>query len=547
MKSIDLVRTLILVLGDQLDPNSPALTGFDAARDRVLMIEAPGEATAVWSHKARIVLFLSAMRHFADMIAARGWPIDYVPLERELESEADPTSGEPRVGSAASNQATAPYLTEAAAPDFGSRLRAALLHHRPQQLKVVEPGELRMQQLIEQACSDAGVPLQWVDDTHFLCSRRAFADWARGKKELRMEFFYRVMRKQHRVLMEGDQPVGGAWNFDADNRSAWPKRSGPGQIPPPASFAPDAITREVIALVEWHFASHPGSTDHFAWPVTREQALQALAVFIDTRLVHFGTWQDAMWTDTPTGWHSLLSVALNLHLLDPREVVAAAEQAYRAGRVPLEGTEGFIRQILGWREFIRGVYWLDMPAMKDANHYDHQRALPAWFWSGDTRMACVRDCLKQTLQLGYAHHIQRLMVTGNFATLAELSPQQVCDWYLAIYVDAIEWVELPNTAGMALHACGARFTSKPYVASGAYIQRQSNYCSTCAYDPARRSGDNACPFPTLYWHFIDKHEAALVANPRTALMAKNLQKLSATERDAIRAQAAVMLADLDAL
>ncbi len=516
------MRSLILVLGDQLDPNSPVLADFDPSQDRVLMIEAPGEATAVWSHKARIALFLSAMRHFADVIAGRGWPIDYVALD---EAAAEQAPG----------------------PDFGQRLQAALQRHRPQQLKVVEAGELRMQQLIEDACRAAGVALQWVDDTHFMCSKQAFADWARGKKELRMEFFYRVMRKQYKVLMEGAEPVGGAWNFDADNRSAFPKRTGPGLIPPPAHFEPDAITRDVIALVERHFPGHPGELAQFGWPVTREQSLQALEVFIDTRLVNFGQYQDAMWTDTPTGWHSLLSVALNLHLLDPREVVSAAERAYRDGRVPLEGAEGFIRQILGWREFIRGVYWLDMPGMKDANHYDHQRALPRWFWTGDTAMACVRDSLKQTLQLGYAHHIQRLMVTGNFATLAELSPQQVCDWYLAIYVDAIEWVELPNTAGMALHACGARFTSKPYVASGAYIQRQSNYCTGCRYDPARRHGDDACPFTTLYWYFIDKHEPALAGNPRTALMAKNLQKLSADERQAIRTHASAMLSNLDAL
>ena len=543
------MRTLILVLGDQLDPGSPALAGFDPTQDRVLMIEAAGEATAVWSHKARIALFLSAMRHFADAIAGRGWPIDYVSLDDAVPAgtPSDAAGSGVAPTDAASAESSVRSTDETSGSDFGLRLRAALERHRPQQLKVVEAGELRMQQLIEAACRDAGVVLQWVDDTHFLCSRQAFADWARGKKELRMEFFYRVMRKQYRVLMAGDEPVGGAWNFDADNRSAWPKRSGPGLIPPPANFEPDAITRDVIALVERRFPEHPGTLAHFGWPVTREQALYALEVFIDTRLVNFGTWQDAMWTDTPTGWHSLLSVALNLHLLDPREVVAAAEQAYRAGRVPLEGAEGFIRQILGWREFIRGVYWLDMPGMKSANHYDHQRDLPDWFWTGDTGMACVRDCLKQTLQLGYAHHIQRLMVTGNFATLAELSPQQVCDWYLAIYVDAIEWVELPNTAGMALHACGARFTSKPYVASGAYIQRQSNYCTGCRYDPARRHGDGACPFTTLYWHFIDKHERALTANPRTALMAKNLQKLSDAERSAIREHAVTLLADLAAL
>lgn len=511
------MRHLILVLGDQLSLSSPAFDGFDPAQDAVLMIEAPGEATAVWSHKARIVLFLSAMRHFAEAVAGRGWPLDYVRLD---------------AGDAA---------------DFGTRLRQALQRHRPAALRVLEAGEWRMQQQIGEACDHAGVPLRWLDDTHFICSRTEFARWARGKKELRMEFFYREMRRKSGVLMDGGQPLGGQWNFDADNRSPYPKRGGPGEIPPPAGFAPDDITREVIELVERQFPAHPGQLARFAWAVTREQALQALAVFIERRLPQFGKYQDAMWTDTPTGWHSLLSTALNLHLLDPREVVAAAEQAWRQGRVPLESAEGFIRQVLGWREFIRGVYWLDMPAMKEANHYAHVRPLPAWFWTGNTRMACMRDCLKQTLELGYAHHIQRLMVTGNFALLAELSPAEVSDWYHAIYVDAIEWVELPNTAGMALHACGPRFTSKPYIASGAYIQRQSNYCQGCRYDPAVRSGDQACPFTTLYWHFIDRHQASLATNPRTALMAKNLQKIGESERVAIRVRAAEMLAAPDML
>jgi len=302
-----------------------------------------------------------------------------------------------------------------------------------------------------------------------------------------------------------------------------------------------------MELVQSTFAEHPGALDDFAWPVTREQALHALSVFVATRLPQFGLYQDAMWTETPFGWHALLSTSLNLHLLDPREVIAAVETAYRAGQVPLPSAEGFIRQILGWREFIRGMYWLDMPGMKEANHYQHTRALPRWFWTGDTQMQCLRDSLSQTLRYGYAHHIQRLMVMGNFALLAELSPQQVADWYLAIYVDAVEWVELPNTAGMALHACGSRFTSKPYISSGAYINRQSNYCSGCRYDPTLRTGDQACPFTTLYWHFIDRHAANLSSNPRTALMAKNLDKLSQEERSGVRERAAEMLAHLDTL
>lgn len=511
------MRNLILVLGDQLTFSSPALEGFDPEHDSVLMIEAPGEATEVWSHKARIAIFLSAMRHFMNEVAERGWPVDYVKLDESEE------------------------------PSFGQRLRAALRSHRPQVLRMVEAGEWRMQQEIVSACNDEGVTLQLLDDTHFMCSSSEFEQWARGKNELRLEFFYRVMRRQHNVLMEGSEPLGGQWNFDADNRSAYPKRTGPGAIPEPAGFEPDTVTREVLTLVEKHFPDHPGVLDNFRWPVNREQALEAMHRFMDERLGKFGTYQDAMWTNTPVGWHSLLSAALNLHLLDPREVIASAEEAYRKGLVPLEAAEGFIRQILGWREFIRGVYWLDMPGMKDANHFGHQRHLPRWFWTGDTNMACMRDSLGQTLSMGYAHHIQRLMVIGNFATLAELSPQQVSDWFLAIYVDAIEWVELPNTVGMALHACGSRFTSKPYVASGAYIGRQSNYCSGCRYEPAQRTGENACPFTTLYWNFIERHEQNLASNPRTALMAKNLQKLSTDERAGIELRATQMLQNLDAL
>ena len=514
------MRHLVLVLGDQLSFSSPALQDFDPAQDRVLMIEAAGEGNLVWSHKARITLFLSAMRHFANAVFGRGWQLDYVKLEDQ------------------------------GGPTFAERLQSALARLKPVSLTLAEPGEFRMQELIRSCCAEAGVALRMMDDTHFMCSRAEFTAWARGKKELRLEFFYRVMRKKFSVLMNGGEPVGGNWNFDAENRSAYPKRGkqvGPGAIVPPAGFAPDAITLEVMALVEHYFPDHPGELKDFMWPVTREQALHALTTFIETRLPLFGLYQDAMWTDTPFGWHSLLSVALNLHLLDPREVVQQAEAAYRAGRAPLESAEGFIRQVLGWREFIRGMYWLDMPAMKEANHYQHQRTLPSWFWDGQTHMACLRDSLQQTLRYGYAHHIQRLMVMGNFALLAELSPQQVADWYLAIYVDAVEWVELPNTAGMSLHACGSRFTSKPYVSSGAYINRQSNYCGQCRYDPAQRSGEKACPFTTLYWHFIARHANELLANPRTALMAKNLDKIDKTELTTIVAQAGDMLANLDAL
>jgi deoxyribodipyrimidine photolyase-related protein len=367
---------------------------------------------------------------------------------------------------------------------------------------------------------------------------------------MRMEFFYRVMRKKHHILMEGKkgsaEPEGGQWNFDADNRKSFGK-SGPQDVPTPRVYAQDAITEDVIKMVSKEFADHPGSLEHFNWPVTRGQALQALDDFIKIRLPFFGPHQDAMWTHLDFGWHSLLSSSLNLKLLHPLEVIQAAEKCYRDGKVDLPSAEGFIRQILGWREFMRGVYFLDMPQLKEDNFYDHQNALPKWYWGGDTKMNCMKNCIEQTMQNGYSHHIQRLMITGMFGVTAQIKPQALCDWYLAVYVDAVEWVELPNTAGMALFANGGRFTSKPYVASGAYVKRMSNYCQGCTYSPEARTGKDACPMTVLYWNFLDTHEKEFAGNPRTALMVKNLQRMSEDERKAVRARASEMLANLDIL
>ncbi len=508
------VGRLRLVLGDQLDAQAPALAGFDPARDRALMIEAAGESTHVWSHKARIALFLAAMRHYAKALRRRGVPLTYLSVD-----EPGPAA-------------------------LGERLRAVLDETRPDALVVAEPGEMRVLEAIRGACRAARVALEIVPDRHFLVSRDEFARWAEPKRELRMESFYRHLRRKTGVLMRDGEPEGGAWNYDAENRRGY-GRGGPGEIPPPAAFAPDAITREVIALVERRFAAHPGRLDAFRWPVTREQALEALARFVDARLAQFGPWQDAMWTDTPFGWHSLLSPALNLKLISPREVIDAALAAARERRLPIASVEGFVRQVLGWREFVRGVYWLDMPGLAQANHFGHRRALPAWYWSAETDMNCMRQAVGQTLAIGYAHHIQRLMVTGIFGLLAEVEPRQVCDWYLAVYVDAVEWAELPNTAGMALYANGGRSTSKPYVASGAYVNRMSNYCQGCRYRPDRRTGAEACPFTTLYWNFLDRHEDELAANPRTSLMARNVARMDRAERAAVRRQADALLERID--
>jgi deoxyribodipyrimidine photolyase-related protein len=354
-----------------------------------------------------------------------------------------------------------------------------------------------------------------------------------------MEHFYRQMRQRHRVLMDGDEPIGGAWNFDTDNRSAFGPE-GPGFVPPTPGFAPDATTQAVIQLVRGRFASHPGSVDSFGWPVTRPQALEVLQSFIDERLEHFGRWQVAMWGGQPWLYHAQIAAALNLKLLQPREVIAAAEAAYLERRAPLPSVEGFIRQILGWREYVRGVYWLKMPGYAELNMLAAHEELPAWYWTGETTMRCLADALRQSLAHGYAHHIQRLMVTGLFALLYGVEPKQVHGWYLSVYVDAVEWVELPNTLGMSQFADGGMLASKPYAATGNYIQRMSDHCRGCRFDPAQRTGERACPFTTLYWDFLGRHETRLAKNPRMALQVKNLLRLSAEERAAIAKRAAAV-------
>lgn len=507
-------KRIILVLGDQLDLQNAALRNFDRDTDEVLMIESEHESSYVWSHKAKIALFLSAMRHFAQSLISHKFPLIYI-KESEL------------------------TIQEA--------LKNQLIEKGATHLVCVEPGEWRLKAEIEKLAQEFNIQFLMHDDVHFYCSNAEFREWVANKKELRLEYFYRYMRKKHHILMdEKTQPIGGQWNYDDQNRRPYSK-NGPGFINEPVMFEPDAITREVFAFVERRYPQHPGTLENFAWPVTREQALAALQYFVTYRLPSFGVYQDAMWKGTPFGWHSILSSCLNLKLINPREVVQSALDAYQNNALDLATVEGFVRQIIGWREFVRGVYYLDMPQMATANFYQHQRQLPDWYWTGETHMNCMKDTIGQTLKYGYAHHIQRLMITGNFALLAEIMPQQVSDWYLAIYVDAIEWVELPNVMGMALFANGGRFTSKPYIASGAYVKRMSNYCDRCQYRPEIQFGENACPMTTLYWNFLMKHQHALEKNPRTRLMTANLSRISDEKKILIKAHANSLLSDLDSI
>ena len=503
------LRHLVLVLGDQLDRDSAVFDDFDPATDAVWMAEVDHEATQVWSGKPRIALFLAAMRRFRDELRARGWTVHYRAL-----GEHDAAS-----------------LDEALAADL-ARLR-------PRKLTAVRPGEWRLAQSLPAVCTTAGTTWVEVPDRHFYCDGDDFAQWAKGRREYRMEHFYRWLRRREDVLLENGEPAGGRWNFDAANRGRFDRR-GPGWLPAPRSFAPDQQTREVLALVEARFTGHPGRLDGFDWPLDPAQAREALADFIAHRLPLFGRYQDAMWAGEPWLYHSRLSAAMNLKLIGPREVVAAVEAAWRDGQVPIEAAEGLIRQVLGWREFVRGVYWLRMPGFLEQNTLAADQPLPTFYWTGDTDMACLRDSLRHTLDLGYGHHIERLMVLGLFALLLGVRPKQVHEWFLAVYVDAVEWVELPNVLGMALYADGGRMVSKPYAASGKYIQRMSNHCSGCRFRPDEATGETACPFTTLYWDFLVRHRERFERHPRTALQWSHLGRRPAGELEAVQAQAAAL-------
>ena len=515
------MRNLILILGDQLNADSTAFDDFDPSLDAVCMAEVAHETSKVWSSKPRTAVFLSAMRHFREALRSKGWKVFY----RELTAMGGAWHG------------TTGPAKKSNAETFTAALAESTARLKPEKWIIVEPGEWSVSKEICAAAVAAGIDLEMREDRHFLCTHAQFAAHTGGRKQLRMEFFYREMRQRHNVLMEKDKPVGGSWNFDSENRKSFGKEGPPIHLPP-RRFEPDAITKDVIAVVNERFADHPGDLAAFDWPVTEEDAQIALEDFIAHRLTEFGDWQDAMWTAEPWLFHSRLSVAMNLKLLDPRKVIMAAENEWKQGRAPLAGVEGFIRQILGWREYVRGIYWQQMPNYVELNALGADQPLPAFYWTGDTDMACLRDALGQTLKLGYAHHIQRLMVTGLYALMFGVRPREVHEWYLAVYVDAVEWVELPNTLGMSQHADGGLMASKPYIATGKYIQRMSNYCSGCRFDPAESTGPTACPFTTLYWDFLLQHEPAMRKNHRMSMQVRNLSRLDEPKREAIRTQAA---------
>lgn len=507
MKKLSPIRTIYIVLGDQLTTDSSFFEGFDSSRDIVWMAEVKEEATHVWTHKARIVMFLSAMRHFKEELISKKMRFSYA----EMTSKTIPTS-------------------------LHLELTQFLKSTKCSSVKVRKPGEYRVEMLLKQATSENSITLEIIDDDHFLSTIEEFALHAKNRKQLRMEYFYREMRKKYKILCDDNEPEGGDWNYDSENRKSFSKE-GPGLLPSPISFPLDKITKQVIKLVNDIYPDHPGDLDHFDWPVTASQAEDTLKDFLDNRLNQFGDYQDAMWTSQPWLYHSRLAAAMNLHILHPLKVITQAENRYKSGKAPLASVEGFIRQILGWREYVRGIYWCYMPDYLERNTLNASNDLPDFFWTGNTDLNCLNQAIGQTLKHGYAHHIQRLMVTGLFCLLFGVKPKKVHEWYLAVYVDAVEWVELPNSLGMSQYADGGVMASKPYIASGKYIDRMGNYCKKCKYDPSKSVGEDACPFTTMYWDFLMRHEKLLTSNPRMGMQVRNVARLSDTTKDEIKSQA----------
>ena len=506
-----MAKPLVLILGDQL---SPAMSSLKAAPDApVLMAEVMGEATYVRHHKKKIAFVFSAMRHFAEALRAAGREVEYVALD-------DPDN----------------------AGDLSGEVHRALKRRGADRLIVTEPGEHRVLASMRGWAGGFGVEVEILPDDRFLASHDEFDAWAEGRKQLRMEYFYREMRRKTGFLMEDGEPAGGRWNYDAENRK--PAKADL-FMPAPHRVEPDAITGDVLALVEDRFGDHFGDLRPFWFAVTAGEAERALDGFIADALPRFGDYQDAMLEGEAFLYHSVLSLYINAGLLDPLEVCRRAEKAYLAGDAPLNAVEGFIRQIIGWREYVRGVYWRQGPDYIARNHFGATRPLPWFYWTGETDMACLRAAIGQTKREAYAHHIQRLMVTGNYAMLIGADPREVHEWYLAVYADAYEWVEAPNTIGMSQFADGGLLGSKPYAAGGAYISRMSDYCGGCAYKVSRKTGDGACPFNYLYWDFLARNEGRLRGNPRLGPVYKTWDRMKDETKDAYRRDAKAHLAGLD--
>lgn len=506
------MKTLRVVLGDQLSHNLASLQDIDAKKDIILMCEVLEETQYVKHHKKKIVFLFSAMRHFAQELKNKGYRVHYTKIN------ASHNTG-----------------------SFSGEVACAVDKYQIERIVITEPGEYRVLKMIQTWSKKLHVSVDVREDDRFLASRNEFAAWAESRKQLRMEYFYREMRQKYNILMHQNKPIGGQWNFDQDNRLPATDTL---TIPKPYRARTDSITDDVVKTVEKMFNEHFGDIEPFHFAVTRKQALKALKIFIDERLKDFGSYQDAMVQDEPWMYHAHIGLYLNCGLLLPLECIQAAEKALKEKKAPINSVEGFIRQILGWREFIRGIYWHQMPNYAKANFFEAKRKLPSFYWDANTSMNCLRQCVQETKKNAYAHHIQRLMVLGNFALLADIHPKQVNEWFLTVYADAYEWVELPNVTGMALFADGGILASKPYAAGGSYIKKMSNYCDSCRYKVQQKNGPQACPFNYLYWDFLQRHRTKLKKNPRVAMMYRTYDRMTNEKKQAITDDSRLFLKSL---
>ncbi len=505
-----MVSRLVLVLGDQLSMGLSALRQADRDSDIVVMAEVAEETSYVKHHPKKIALIFATMRKFAARLREDGWDVRYAQLDD----------------------------TQNAGSIVGELLRRAE-ETGASEVLVTEPGEWRLIDKLKHA----PIKTHILPDDRFIASHQEFEDWAQGRKQLRMEYFYREMRRKTGLLMQGADPVEGKWNFDHDNRKPAPDEV---DFKGPMEFQPDETVEEVLDLVEARFDGHFGQLRPFWFATTEGEARRALAHFISNALPKFGDYQDAMLAENRFLYHAVISAYINIGLLDPLEVCEKVAAAYAAGDVPINAAEGFIRQIIGWREYMRGIYFLEGPDYPARNELGHDRDLPDLFWGAETQMQCLSKAVAQTRDEAYAHHIQRLMVTGNFALLAGIDPGQVHEWYLAVYMDAFEWVEAPNTVGMSQFADGGIIASKPYVSSGAYINRMSDYCKGCAYSVSKKTGEGACPFNLLYWHFLDRHRDRFKSNARMGNMYRTWDRMDADRRETVLAEAEGFLKRLEA-
>ena len=494
-----MTNNLCVILGDQLSSNISSLKNFKKNQDKILMMEVFNEATYANHHKKKLVLVFSAMRHFAKELEEKGVSVTYSKINKSQDN-------------------------------FTKELSNQCKKIQPKRIVITHPGEYRVLQEIKKWEKVLKIPVSIVDDDRFFCTIDEFKKWTEGRKELRMESFYQMMRKKYQILIDNNgKPKGGKWNYDIKNRKNLPKNHP--NIPKPLQHKPDDITKQVIAEVKEKFPKHFGDLEPFWFAVTHEQAKKSLNDFIKNRLGMFGPYEDAMAQEESFLYHSVLSMYLNIGLLEPKQII---NKVLEKDGIKVESVEGFVRQILGWREYIRGIYWHTMPKYSKTNYFNAKNKLPKFYWTGNTEMNCMKNCIEQTIKESYAHHIQRLMITGNFALISGIKPEEVCEWYLSVYADAYEWVELPNTHGMTLYADGGVLGSKPYAASGNYINKMSDYCKDCKYDVKQKEGDDACPFNYLYWNFFLKNQKKLEKNPRLWTVFSNIKKMSQEKKSQIR-------------